>query len=499
MDFASIIYIAAYKFGLFFFGHLFANICTNLSWFNNTFIALPAAILYLGSAIILTIKTGFLQIRAFPQFIKMVASGLGFGASNSINKKSDKKTNAQDATQQTINPFRALFVSLGTTIGMGNVVGPSIAIQLGGPGALVWLLIYMFFASVTKFAEVTFALATREQTPDGYVIGGPMQYLLKVHRYLAYWYGYIMAIVFVGWSGAQANTLAKIISFECAKSVGCSINPNPSLFSIDALPAWIVGITLSFLSWMALRGGVKRISAIATKLVPIMCIGYLSFALYLLTKNPSALKDALILIWNTMFNGKALMGSVAGASIWNAMRYGVFRAVHISEAGMGTSSISHAMSDTKNPTDQGILAMGSMAADIILSSISGLLVLVLMSPTELQAGGFRATLIYELFRDNAPFLGKIILLMSLCLFVLTTVMGNSFNGRQSFASLTRHRWVSQYTFITLLVIVWGALMPSRLVWELMDTLMVCAAVPNILGILYLAFRYPEVLRVSKKP
>ena len=169
-----------------------------LFWFNNEFLAWPAALLFFGTAIILTVWTGFMQIRGLPRFF-----AIAFGR---VNPTAEVKDSSK---QQTINPFHALCAALATSIGMGNVVGPSVAILKGGPGALFWLVLYMLFGSVTKFTEVTFAVHTRERTKDGYLIGGPMEYLRSVSPFLARWYGWIMALTFIGWSGSQTKHRAQ--------------------------------------------------------------------------------------------------------------------------------------------------------------------------------------------------------------------------------------------------------------------------------------------------
>ena len=148
-------------------------------WLNGEVIALPGSLLFLGSALILTIKTGLIQLRGFPHFIRIVAN-------LATNKSTGKKGKFDQTKSQTISPTRALFSALAQSIGMGSVVGPTVAIMKGGPGALFWLLIYIFLASATKFTEVTFALQTRERTADGHVIGGPMQYLKIIHPALAF-------------------------------------------------------------------------------------------------------------------------------------------------------------------------------------------------------------------------------------------------------------------------------------------------------------------------
>ena len=313
-----------------------------LEWLNNDILMLPATILFASAALILTVKTGFLQIRAFPKFIRMILGGI----------RPEKEKSAR-----TINPFHAMFAAMATTIGMGNVVGPPVAIIAGGPGALFWLVVYIFFGSVTKLTEVTFALATRVKTEQGFIIGGPMQYLKSVSSILAGWYGYVIIFLFVGWSSLQSNTLANIAANE-------------------NIPHWAVGLTLSVLLFAILNGGAKRVGEFASKLVPLMFILYVSFALLILFQDLGTLWSAAQLVFRSAFTPAAPIGAFMGATVMRSVNAGFSRAIFITEAGIGTSSIPHATADTKNPLDQGILAMGSMIADMFLVTISGFLILV---------------------------------------------------------------------------------------------------------------------------
>lgn len=429
---------------------------------NNQILAFPSIVLFFGVSLYLTIKTRFVQIRAFPRFIYLICGGL------------NRKEGITERTES-INAFHALFTAMATTIGMGNMVSPSLAIMVGGPGALFWLLFYMFFGSVTKFTEVTFALSTRKFLPDGFIIGGPMQYLKSVNNFLGYWYSYVIIIVLLSWSSGQTNTLANILY-------------------VEGIDHWMVGLAMALFVVVALQGGAKRVGAFASKMVPFMFVLYMVFSLTLLLRNPLALLNAFKQIGNNIFTPSAAMGGFLGASVLRAIREGMFRGIFITEAGLGTSSIPHALADTTKPTDQGILAMGSIIADALLSMVSGLLVLI----TGIWSiGTFRSTLIYEVFKINSPGIGQYVLLISVSLFVLTTVMGNSFNGFQSMGMLTKDNpfLMRIYIFVTALVIFVGALIPMPLIWHVMDTLVMFVAVPNLIGLLILAYKRPDVLKV----
>jgi AGCS family alanine or glycine:cation symporter len=423
---------------------------------------IPTTTLFFAVSIFLTFKTRFLQIRALPRFISLLKDGM----------KRTKIENQQGQVH-TIDAFHALFTAMATTIGMGNLVGPTVAIFAGGPGALFWLLLYTMLGAVTKFTEVTFALLTRERTADGSIIGGPMQYLKQISNAWSLWYSYIMIVLFVGWSMVQANTLAAI-------------------FAQEQIPEWVTGAGLAFLTFIVLIGGAQRVGNIASKLVPIMFVFYIAFAFFILFKDITALKNACWLICNCILKPAAPVGGFLGATICQAISHGVYRGVYITEAGLGTSSIAHAMADTQKPTDQGILAMYSMTADALLSLISGLLVLV---TGVWQQGIFRSTLIYEAFKMHAPGIGQLVLIVSISLFVLTTVIGNSFNGRQTAASIFGTRGVQLYMATTIMLIFIGSMLHVVLAWLLMDIVTTLVAVPNLIGISILACRRARDLRI----
>lgn len=426
----------------------------------NALFCIPSVAIFFGAAIILTIKTRFLQFRGFGRFIKMVRS-----------KKHDHEQKKHN--HDTIDAFHALFAAMATTIGMGNMVGPTIAIFTGGPGALFWLIVYMFFASVTKYVEVCFAIDTRIKTTNGHIIGGPMQYLKAVHVFLADWYMWVMAFLFVCWSALQSNTLAAI-------------------YAQEGVPQWLIGALLAISVLIVLQGGAQRVGLVASKLVPFMFCLYVVFVMLILFKDYTLFAHALSQVFSSVFCARAASGGLMGFGFLTAMRAGAYQGIYISEAGIGTSSIPHAMADTQKATDQGLLALYSMAADALISLMSGMIVLV---TGVWMFGDFRSTLIYEAFKLHTPGIGQIVLLMAISLFVLTTVIGNSFNGVQTYASITKYKYIRGYIAFTIISIFFGSMINVRLAWEIMELLLTLVAVPNVLGILYLAFKRPEVIKV----
>ncbi len=427
-----------------------------LHWINSTLFAVPTTLLFFGAAVFFTIRIRFAQVTQFPRFIQLLT-------------QPTQAHRESDTLEQTINPLHALFTAMATTIGMGNLVGPTIAIFTGGPGALLWLLLYIFFGAATKFVEVISALKTRMVAADGSIIGGPLFYLKTVSPFIAYAYGIIMIFMLASWSSLQANTLSGILA-------------------LHNIPTWLTGMLLVLFLVRMLSGGAERVGALASKLVPLMFLLYVSVAFFILLKNPAELLNSIIMVFKSALNPSAAMGGFVGTTFMHAIQSGLYQGVFITEAGIGTASIPHAVARTDKYTDQAILAMCATISDMTLATLSGLLVLV---TGVWHTGTFRSTLIYEAFKIHAPGFGSYVLLISLSLFILTTILGNSFNGTQIFKSVTRavdHRFY--IIFITAVVFV-GALVPATIVWELMEVILACAMVPNIIGLLALVIRNPE--------
>jgi AGCS family alanine or glycine:cation symporter len=421
-------------------------------------LALPTVFLFFGAGVILSFKTDFIQLRSFSRFMRLLTTGV--------------EARHRQSNLATISPMKALMTAMSTTIGIGNVVAPSIAIAIGGPGALFWMLVYSFFGAVVKYAEVTFAVHTRQKTKDGRVLGGPTQYLHWVTPFLGWWYGALTIFLFGAWSAIQTNTLSRILAHECVPTV------------------W-TGLVLAITTFLVLIGGAQRVGALASRVLPAMFMLYIVFAGFILFKDLSAVVNAFKLMVYYAFNPATGLTGFAGASVYMALKTGLYKGIFVTEAGVGTSAIPHALADVERGSDQGILAMYSIIADMILSLISGLIVLVTGA---WYMCGANDILIYEAFCNNSPLIGKYILITTVSLFALTTIIGNSFNGSQSFASFTRNRHMLWYHAAVACGVYFGAQTQVPLIWALSEILLALVALPNLIGIIFLAYKYPAVLK-----
>ena len=428
----------------------------------NESIAIPSLILFLGVGVLLTLKTSFLQIWGIKRAFRL----LMYGDLDRINLNAN-----------TLSPVKALFSAMAATVGMGNIVGPPMAIALGGPGALFWMLIYIFFGTATKCIEVTFAVYARSISKEGNVIGGPSQYLRLISPLLGTWYALLTMILFGAWSCIQINTLSCI-------------------WAQEGIPNWISGLVGTSILLFVVLGGVQRIGNIASTLVPLKFGLYIFFALLILGYHYNLLLNAIFLIFECVFTRPAMCGGLAGAGTLIALRHGVYKSIFITEAGLGTASIAHALTDAKKPIDQGVLAIFSGVADLILCTISGLLTIVTNVWTTSELSN---TLIYQVFKHYSPFpYTQYIFLVAILLFVITALIGNTYNGGQSFASLVGYKYVPIYYVIVAFISFLGAFASVPLIWNLLDLMLVFVAVPNLLGVMLLAYRYTHVITDQHK-
>ena len=164
---------------------------------NNFVWGIPAMVCIIGVGLLLSVRTGFLQIRKFPYAIK-----------TTIGRMFRKK----DASDGAMTPFQAVCTALAGTVGTGNIAGVAGAIAIGGPGAVFWMWCSALLGMCTKFAEVTLAVHFRERSATGEWVGGPMYYIkngLGRHwQFLAVLYSLFGVLTVFGTGNAtQVNTI----------------------------------------------------------------------------------------------------------------------------------------------------------------------------------------------------------------------------------------------------------------------------------------------------
>lgn len=420
----------------------------------------------LAGSVVLTFKTRFAQVRLLPQLFRMLKN----------SRKSDQ------TCQHTISPLKALFTAMSTTLGISSIVGPVIAIQLGGPGALIGFLLSAFFGSAATFSEVSLSVRYREKLPTGGYMGGPMQYLKHIiSPSAAKFYAFCCTILMMVWSAAQANQLGAIL--------------NSPLLGNYAISTWGSALIITGLILLSLTGGIKRIGSLSAKIVPTMFTLYISACLWIVFSNLDQLGTLFYTIFHSIFSPYELATGAVIGGIVSTLRWGIFKGIQATEAGVGTQAIPHSMAQTEDSSAQGVLAMLSTYTAGFVSFLSGCVAL-LTNTWQDPSLPLGISMVAASFNDYFSYFGIAIVSISAFLFGFGTILGNSFNGSQCFAFLTQNRFSRWYVMATLCMIFIGASADVKFIWSHIDIFLACMAVPHMGALLLHAFRKPLQLAKS---
>ncbi|AHI32614.1 alanine or glycine:cation symporter, AGCS family [Marinobacter salarius] len=379
-----------------------------------------------------------------------------------------------------IPPFQALMTALSATVGTGNIAGVATAVFLGGPGALFWMWLTALVGMATKYSEAVLAVRFREVDERGAYTGGPMYYIRNGLGKKWAWLGVLFAIFAAVAAFGIGNTVQ-------ANSVADVLETNFNL------PHWVTGLVLMVLVGLVLIGGIKRIGQVASTLVPSMAIAYILVGLMVLAINAEQIPNAIAMVFTHAFSPVAAEGGFAGAAVWAAVRFGVARGIFSNEAGLGSAPIAHAAAQTKNPINQGMVAMlGTFIDTIIVCSITGL---VIISSGAWTSGETGAALTSLAFETGLPGFGNYVVAISLAIFAFTTIIGWSFYGERCIEFLFGVKAIVPYRVIWILAIPVGATINLGLIWLIADTLNAMMALPNLVALLLLS---PVVFKLTRE-
>lgn len=434
------------------------------------FFLFAGSLIIIGAGVVLTFKTRFIQFRMIPQMFRLLGGML-------FNKNSAKEG------KHSIKSHKALFTAMSTTIGISTIVSPIIAMKLGGPGAILGFIVATLLGASINFAEVTFSLRYRKKLADGKILGGAMQYLQdEIAPFVAKTYAFFIFILMMAWSAVQANQLAEVLN-----------SPFVGAFKI---PNIATGLVIACLVIGVLIGGIKRVSDISAKLVPAMFCLYIGTSLWIIFCNLAKIPHAVGMMFSSVITPQALGSGAAVGGIVSALRWGVFKGIHSSEAGVGTQAIPHSMAETSAPVNQGVLAMLSTFTVCFLCILSSLVALV----TEPWLDGtvsLGINMVAKSYQQYFSYWGIIVLMISAFLFAFGTMVGNSFNGSQCFSYLSRGKYLKFYYLTTAVVIFFGTLAPIAFIWSNVDLILIPAVLINTLSIVYLSFKRKELLSEVK--
>ena len=404
-----------------------------------------------GAGIFFTFKLRFVQIRQFGRAFKHVFGGLSF--------------NGEKAGNHGMTSFQSLATAIAAQVGTGNLAGVATAMAMGGPGAIFWMWVAAFFGMATIFAEAILAQLYRAKDSSGHITGGPAYYITHGlgSKSLATIFS-ILIIIALGFVGNMVQ----------ANSISTAFN---SAFSI---PTHITGIVLIMLAGFIFIGGTKRIAGFAEKMVPFMASVYVLGAIYIMCTFGSHIIPTIESIFIGAFDPTAATGGVIGASVKEAIRYGVARGLFSNEAGMGSTPHAHAIARVKHPVEQGLAAVVGLCIDtFVVLTATALVVLVTGSLDGTKTG---IELTQTAFVKGMGPAGSGF--VALCLFfaAFTTIIGWYFFAVQNVKFIFGYKFVNSFSVIVLCFLMAGSYLKVNLVWELADMFNGLMVIPNIIAV-----------------
>ncbi|WP_373398657.1 alanine/glycine:cation symporter family protein [Algoriphagus halophilus] len=446
--------------------------------FSNWIWGTPMLIMLLGGGVILFFHSGFIPFRKIGHAIRLLSG----------------KYDNELAPGQ-ITSFQALSSAIAATVGLGNISGVAIAINMGGPGAIFWMWVSAFVGMATKYYTCSLAIMFRGKDSSGEVQGGPM-YVIEEGMGKKWKF---LSIIFctAGVLGLlaifQANQLTAVLRAVIFMPAGLD-GGETSRFIVGGIDLgqstrWILGVTMMLLVAIVILGGIKRIAAVASRMVPFMVALYFVTVLLIVFNYIDEVPSMLWKIIEDAFTGNAIAGGAVGSVIITGAR----RAAFSNEAGIGTAPMVHGASKNNEPIREGLIAMlGPFIDTIVVCTLTALVIMLTGVWETTEHDGVRLTL--NAFEMALPGIGKYLLMVAVLIFALSTMFTYSYYGHKCFNYLFGADKADYYNYFYLATIVMGAVASLDVVISLVDGMYAIMAIPTMISTIYLA---PKVKEASK--
>ncbi|MFI8482303.1 alanine/glycine:cation symporter family protein [Pseudomonas sp. NPDC078700] len=402
-------------------------------------------VMLIGLGLFFTIASRFVQFRYFGNMFSIFAEAF-------------KRQPGQ------LSSFQALMLSVAGRVGAGNIAGVSVAIILGGPGAIFWMWIVALVGMATSYFECSIAQLYKRREPDGGYRGGPAFYI--EHGLGQRWLGIVVSILLLMTFGFGFNAVQ---SFTVASS----------LHDTFGVPTYVSGVVLTVVIGMIIFGGIKRIAKFADILVPVMAFSYIAMAMFVIGSNAERIPEVFSLIFRSAFGLEPAFAGGIGAAIIMGVKRGLFS----NEAGLGSAPNVAAVAEVPHPVAQGIVQSLSVFIDtIILCSCTALIILLsgVYQPDTDIAG---VLLTQSAVASVVGEWGRVFITVALLLFVFTTLIYNYYLGENALGFFTQKRMpVMVYRGLVAVLVFWGSVQDLGTVFAFADVTMGLLAICNLVAL-----------------
>ena len=271
--------------------------------------------LLLGTGVFYTIKLRGIQFR-LPILLK-----------KNVNIKGQLKT---------------VCMSLGASMGTGNIAGTAAALAIGGAGSVFWMWVSAFFGMALVYAENM--LSATYSTKD---VKGPMAYLLK---------------------GADCPALSYLFAVFCVFAsfgMGGMVQTNTfslSLKDVAEVPPFILAAAVFAAVFLITSGGASRIGTAAQLMLPFASVMYMGVCAVVIVLHFKMIPSVFGRIFTEALGLRQFAGGFSGCAVAVGIRRGLFS----NEAGLGSSPVLHSSSDAENTETFAVWSMFEVFFDTVV-------------------------------------------------------------------------------------------------------------------------------------
>lgn len=435
-------------------------------------------LIFLGTGIWFTIRSGFFQIRGIKLWMRETAGEVL--RSDPEQEKANREAG--------ITPFQSACTALAATIGTGNIVGVATALTAGGPGALFWMWLSALIGMMTAYVETALGQKYRYRRADGSWICGPMVYMERGLNcpVMGILYAFLAVFSSLGMgSMVQSNSISGTLTFG------------------TGIPAWGVGVFVTVVVAAVILGGATRIARVSERVIPFSAGIYILFSLAVILSCYEILPAVFRSIFQEAFQFRSVTGSAIGIVMSRSIRYGLSRGVFSNEAGLGSLAVLHGEAEATTPQKQGMWAMFEVFFDtIVICTMTALVILCITYYTGMPAQYDGAALTAWCFSRRLGRIGEILVSGAMVAFAFATIIAWYYLGRQTAVYLLEKLLKSKaavnagtyvYTLLYLGAVFIGCICRLDLVWLFSDIWNGLMAYPNLLALLLLAGQigYPK--------
>ena len=413
----------------------------------------------LGVGLYYSIRLGFPQFRYAKDIFHVIKKNL----------KSDSN----------VSGFAALATAVGGQVGTGSLVGVATALVAGGPGAIFWMWITALLGMIITFAETVLGQIYRVKLEDGTYRGGPAYYVrfglksktMSVITAIFYIIGVGLCIAFM-----QTNSIAQALT-------GVS-NINPIY----------IGVVITIIAAIVTIGGVKRLTDISSKIVPVMAGLYILAVVFIFLTNIGKVPAMFSDIFKGAFGLKQAFAGLGGYTVMTTFRYGVARGLFSNDAGNGIAGIMHASADVKHPAEQGFLGMfGTFVTTIIICTLTAF---AIMLTGVLGNGNDGIVLVQDAFQSQLGNLGRWMIFFAMLMFGFTTLIADLFYGETNVLLIFKENnkiplWI--YRLIAFAMFIISTTLDLDVVWGIIDVFVGIIVFINVISLFLLFKKVKEVM------